>query len=367
MKGLYIHIPFCVRKCEYCDFVSFSGQEDRLEPYIDALVGEMKEYSGAAVDTVFIGGGTPSVLPARLIGKLCDAVKDNFNIANNYEWTTEANPGTLTNEKIRAILDGGINRVSLGVQSFNDKELKVAGRIHDAETAFNSVSDLNKAGFENISIDLMESLPYQTPESFKRTLETAVSLPVKHISVYSLIIEDGTPIKEKYNKGIYTLPDEDNDRELYHYTKDFLAEHGFYRYEISNYAIPGYESRHNLKYWDCDEYIGLGTSAASYLDGVRYSNTADLTEYLRGRYRSGERETLTRNDMIGEFMMLGLRKAEGVSEKEFRQRFGCAVESVYGEQLRKFIRLGVMERSGGSFRLTERGLDVANTVMCEFV
>lgn len=367
MKGLYIHIPFCVRKCEYCDFVSFSGQEERFGVYIDALTDEMTEYRGADIDTIFIGGGTPSVLPAQLINKLCGEVRDNFNIAADYEWTTEANPGTLTDEKIRAMLDGGINRVSLGVQSFNDKELKAAGRIHDAETAYNTVLKLNKAGFQNISIDLMESLPYQTTESFKRSLETAVALPIRHISVYSLIIEDGTPIKEKYDKGIYTMPDEDNDRELYHYTRAFLAEHGFERYEISNYAMPGYESRHNLKYWDCDEYIGLGAAAASYLDGVRYSNTHNLTEYLNGRYRSGERERLTRDDMTGEFMMLGLRKINGISSAEFQRRFGCTVENVYGAQLQKFLKLGVMEQSGGGYRLTERGLDVANAVMCEFV
>ncbi|MGN0180987.1 MAG: radical SAM family heme chaperone HemW [Candidatus Ornithomonoglobus sp.] len=367
MKGLYIHIPFCVRKCEYCDFVSFPGQEGRFEEYIDALIAEMAEYRGAAVDTVFIGGGTPSVLPPQLIAKLCAAVRDNFNISKDYEWTAEANPGTLTDEKIQAMLDGGINRMSLGVQSFNDKELKAAGRIHTAQTAYDTALKLNNAGFCNISIDLMESLPYQTAESFKQSLETAVSLPIKHISVYSLIIEDGTPIKEKYDKGIYTMPDEDNDRELYHYTKSFLAEHGFNRYEISNYAMPGCESRHNLKYWSCDEYIGIGAAAASYVGGARYCNTRDLPEYIAGNYRSGEKEILTREDMMGELMMLGLRKAEGVSVSEFKRRFGCAVESIYGAELKKFISLGAMERAGDCYRLTERGLDVANTVMCEFL
>ncbi|MGN0164387.1 MAG: radical SAM family heme chaperone HemW [Candidatus Ornithomonoglobus sp.] len=367
MKGLYIHIPFCVKKCEYCDFVSFPGQEERFEGYIDALIAEMAEYCGAAVDTVFIGGGTPSVLPPQLIAKLCGAVKDNFNIARDYEWTAEVNPGTLTDEKIQAMLDGGINRISLGVQSFNDRELKAAGRIHTAQTAYDTVLKLNNAGFCNISIDLMESLPYQTAESFKWSLETAVSLPIKHISVYSLIIEDGTPIKEKYDKGIYTMPDEDSDRELYHYTKSFLAEHGFKRYEISNYAMPDCESRHNLKYWNCDEYIGLGLAAASYLGRVRYSNTCDLSEYIAGNYRSGEKEILTREDMMGELMMLGLRKTEGVSAAEFKRRFGCAVESIYGAKLEKFISLGALERAGDYYRLTERGLDVANTVMCEFL
>ena len=367
MKGLYIHIPFCVKKCEYCDFISFPGYRERFEEYVDTLLNEMKEYRGATLDTVFIGGGTPSVLPPFLIEELCGAVKDNFNITMDCEWTAEANPGTLTGEKIQSMLDGGINRISLGVQSFNDRELRAAGRIHSAETAYNTVLKLSKAGFKNISIDLMESLPYQTPESFKQSLETAVSLPINHVSVYSLIIEDGTPIKEKYDKGIYSMPDEDSDRAMYHYTKSFLAKHGFHRYEISNYAMEGYKSRHNLKYWSCDEYIGIGTAAASYLDGARYVNTCDLEEYMSGSYRNGNKDVLTREDMMGEFMMLGLRKTEGISAAEFAGRFGCTIESIYGSALEKFISLGAVESFGDYYRLTDGGLDVANAVMCEFV
>ena len=367
MKGLYIHIPFCVKKCEYCDFISFAGCDSRFSEYIDALIKEMEEYSGAEIDTVFIGGGTPSLLAPEHISRLCDAVKNNFNLATDYEWTIEANPGTVTDLKTQAMLRGGINRISLGVQSFNDTELKAAGRIHDANTARETVMKLHKSGFRNISIDLMASLPYQTAESFERTLETAVSLPINHISVYSLIIEDGTPIQKKYSEGIYKIPDEDNDRALYHYTKRFLSEYGFNRYEISNYAIPGYESRHNLKYWDCDEYIGIGVAAASYTDGKRFSNTIDLEKYLRGEYRSGEVEILTNEDMIGEFMMLGLRKTCGVSAAEFERRFGKSIESVYGAQLDRFVQLAVMEHIDGRYRLTECGLDVANVVMCEFV
>ena len=367
MKGLYIHIPFCVKKCEYCDFVSFSGCESRFSEYIEALINEIKEYRGAEIDTVFIGGGTPSLLPPELIIRLCDAVRDNFKLATGYEWTIEANPGTVTESKIQAMLRSGINRISLGVQSFVDTELKAAGRIHDAKTAYETVMKLHKSGFRNVSIDLMASLPHQTMESFKRTLENAVSLPVKHISVYSLIIEDGTPIKKKYDDGIYQMPDEDNDRELYHCTKRFLEEHGFNRYEISNYAKMGYESRHNLKYWDCEEYIGIGVAAASYIDGRRFSNTTSLEEYLCGNYRGGECEILANEDMMGEFMMLGLRKTSGVSAEEFKRRFGKTIESVYGAQLDRFTGLGLMEYIEGYYRLTERGLDIANSVMCDFL
>lgn len=367
MKGLYIHIPFCVKKCEYCDFISFTGCESRFSEYIDALTDEMTEYRDTEIDTVFIGGGTPSLLTSELINRLCAAVKGNFRLAHDYEWTIEANPGTVTDLKIQAMLCGGINRISLGVQSFDNTELEAAGRIHNSETAYETVMKLYESGFHNISIDLMESLPYQTEESFRRSLETAVSLPIRHISVYSLIIEEGTPIKKKYDEGIYKMPDEDNDRKLYHYTKQFLAEYGFNRYEISNYAKPGYESRHNLRYWNCGEYIGLGVAAASYTDGRRFNNTENLERYLSGSFRSSEFEALTSEDMMGEFMMLGLRKTIGVSAADFEERFGKPIESIYGTQLGRFTRLGAMEYISGYYRLTERGLDVANTVMCEFV
>lgn len=367
MKGIYIHIPFCKKKCEYCDFVSFTGIENKIDEYLDALISEMGEYRGGDIDTIFIGGGTPSVLLPEQIERLCAAVRDNFNIADDYEWTIEANPGTMTESRVRAMLGGGINRISVGVQSFNDRELEACGRIHNAETAYRTINELHQWGFRNISLDLMASLPYQTEESFVKTLKTAMELPIKHISIYSLIIEDGTSIKKKYDDGIYEMPDEDNDRELYRRTRELLDEYGFWRYEISNYAMPGYESRHNLKYWNCEEYIGVGAAAASYLDGARYSNTTKLSEYIKGNYRSGEREILTSEDKMGEFMMLGLRKIKGISAEDFRERFGCTIESVYKKQLERFTALGVMEYCNGYYRLTERGLDVANSVMCEFV
>lgn len=367
MKGLYIHIPFCVRKCEYCDFVSYSGIENRIDEYLDALEVEAARRGGTSVDTVFIGGGTPTVLNAAQISRLCSIVRGNFELSSDAEWTAEANPGTLTDEKIKAMLEGGINRISVGVQSFNDRELKAAGRIHNAETAYNTVAELAKNGFENISIDLMASLPYQTAESFAKSIETAVSLPLKHISVYSLIIEDGTPIKKKYDDGVYSEPDEDADRELYAYTKSFLEKHGFFRYEISNYAKPGYESKHNMLYWNCGEYIGLGVAAHSYTLGERYSNTADINRYIAGSFADGERERLTKRDMMGEFMMLGLRMTRGVSCDEFFSRFGCGIGDVFGSEIRKHVSAGLLEYDGVMCRLTERGLDLANTVMCDFI
>lgn len=366
-RGLYIHIPFCARKCEYCDFVSFSGCEDKVDDYIAAVAAEADGYADSEIDTIFIGGGTPSLLREEQIERLCAIVRDRFKLAEGYEWTIEANPGTLTEGKLKAMLSGGINRISIGVQAFNDTELRAVGRIHNAESAEYAVMLAHSCGFKNISIDLMESLPYQTAESFKRTLECAAALPISHISVYSLIIEEGTPIKEKYDSGIYAVPDEAEDRALYHYTAKFLSEHGFNRYEISNYAKPGYESRHNLKYWDCEEYIGLGIAAASYLNGRRYTNTAGLDEYIGGDCRLKFEEKPDNEELMGEFMMLGLRKTAGVSKADFSKRFGCDIESVYGDILDRFVNIGVMDTDGECYFLSERGLDVANSVMCEFL
>ena len=366
MKGLYIHIPFCVRKCEYCDFVSFPGMERERDAYISALISEMELYKGERVDTVFIGGGTPTALAAGQLSRVLLAVRETFDIAPGAEITVEANPGTVTDDKISALLVGGVNRVSVGVQSFNDNELRAIGRIHDAAAAEETVEKLYTAGFKNISIDLMASLPYQTADSFKKSLERAVALPIKHISVYSLIIEDGTPIKQKYEDGVYSLPDEDADRELYHFTAEFLKRRGFERYEISNYAVPGYESAHNLKYWDCAGYLGIGLAAHSYLDGVRRYNTSDIKKYLSGSF--GEDEvTLTDEDKRGEYMMLGLRKTAGVSAAAFKDMFGIGLYDAYKDEIDKFTRAGALEFSGGLLRLTERGLDIANTVMCEFI
>ena len=366
MKGLYVHIPFCVKKCDYCDFVSFSDCNEYFDEYIYALSAEMKTYKDTDIDTVFIGGGTPSILSTKQIEMLCYGISDNFNIDRNAEWTMEINPGTVSAEKIQAMLMGGVNRASVGVQSFNDCELKAVGRIHNSKTAYDTVNTLYNEGFRNISIDLMQSLPFQTEKSLRQTLDTALSLPITHISVYSLIIEENTPIKEKYDNGIYKTPDDDYDRDLYKLTGKLLAECGFNQYEISNYAKSGFESKHNLKYWNCDEYIGIGVAAHSYVGNVRYYNTSDLSEYLKGVTRVDEVQ-LSRNDKMGEFMMLGLRKNEGVNTDEFYNRFGVYPCDIWQTTLDKFTKLGLMAKDGGFYKLTDRGRDVSNSVMCEFV
>lgn len=366
MKGLYIHIPFCKHKCLYCDFVSFADSCNKTGEYLDVLIKEMDAYKGEKVNTVFIGGGTPSVLSCDEIARLLNGIKDRFILDPDVEITMEINPGTVDEDKLKSMQRGGVNRVSVGVQSFNDNELKAIGRIHNGETAIATVKALEAMGFSNISIDLMMSLPYQTEDSFKDNLEIAVGLPINHISIYSLIIEENTPIYNKYKSGEFTEPDEDMDRILYKYTKEYLKENGFNRYEISNYAKDGYSSRHNLKYWNCEEYIGIGLNAHSYVGGVRYYNTPDFDKYLSGEFREGK-DVLTMEDRRGEFMMLGLRKCEGVDINEFKTLFSKDIKDCYGDVIGKFTTLNALEMAGDRLRLTDYGMDISNTVMCEFL
>ena len=365
MKGLYIHIPFCKQKCKYCDFVSFPCMEDTADKYVDALKREAEQYRGEKIDTIFIGGGTPSILTPKQIEEVTKMCFDVFDAASDCEFTTEANPGTIDDDKIKAMLNGGINRISVGVQSFNDDELKKIGRIHDAKTAYNTICHLDKMGFQNIHLDIMTALPSQTCESLNNTLNTAVSLPVKHISAYSLIIEDGTPIEKEYSKGLLDIPNEDTDREMYMYTVDFLSKNGFKQYEIKNFAKDGYECRHNVKYWTGEEYIGLGTAAHSYIGNCRFYNTSDINEYIGG----AEKEVieLTENDKIAEFMITGLRMNRGVSETDFKSRFGKDINDVFASEFDKFIKLGLMQYIDGRYSLTLDGINVSNSILCEFV
>lgn len=365
MKGLYIHIPYCRQKCKYCDFVSYPCMEETADEYIKALEREADEYRGEKIDTIFLGGGTPSLLSPYQTEKICKICFETFNVSNSYEFTSEANPGTLNNDKIRAMLDGGINRLSLGVQSFNDDELKKIGRIHNGKDAYNTICNAEKIGFKNISLDLMTSLPGQTENTLKKTLETAVNLPVKHISAYSLILEDGTILEKEYSKGLITLPNEDDDRKMYEYVVSFFEQNGFNQYEISNFARDGYESRHNIKYWTGEEYIGLGVAAHSYLGDVRFYNTNDVNDYINGSKR--EVTHLSKEDKISEFMITGLRMKKGISKSDFKTRFGIDLESLYGRELEKFTSLGLMKFDGDRYSLSLDGINVSNSILCEFV
>lgn len=366
MPGVYIHVPFCVQKCKYCDFVSFANRSEYRDRYIESLADEMKKYKGEYADTVFIGGGTPTSLSAIGLDRLLSYTNENFCIADGAEFTVEANPGTVDGEKLEILKRNGVNRISIGVQSFCDGELKKIGRIHTAKEADDAIDAARACGFDNVSIDIISALPGQTLESFKRTLYHAVEKNPDHISCYSLILEKNTPLYAEYESGELILPDEDTEREMYDFACDFLDKNGYAQYEISNFAKKGKESRHNIKYWQCSEYIGLGASAHSYYKGKRFSNTCDLSSYLSGKYRLENEEELSLEDKIEEFMIMGLRMMCGVNRNEFKKRFNIALDDVYKSEIEKFTKGGFLEDDGMNIRLTKRGIPVSNSVMCEF-
>lgn len=398
MKNLsiYIHIPFCVRKCLYCDFLSAPAHDGGMENYVNLLLREIEEqsifYGDHRVVSIFLGGGTPSLLPAGETGRILERVRDRFAVAEDAEITIECNPGTVTAEKLANYITHGINRLSIGLQSTEDEELKRIGRIHDYDTFLETYRLAREAGFGNINIDLMAGLPGQSIESYRKTLERVVSLAPEHISAYSLILEEGTPLY--VNRKSYTFPDEDEDREMYELTEKVLGQAGFWCYEISNYAREGRECRHNMVYWRRGDYAGFGLGASSMVGNVRWKNPdgqADYEAYVermtavdesRGVYSEEtqaeraarmtiagacEVQPLTVQEQMEEFMFLGLRLTEGVDLGEFRQYFGKSADEIYGKQIRTFTGQRLMEREGERLRLTPRGIDVSNTVFAAFL
>lgn len=365
--GLYIHIPFCLKKCKYCDFTSFCNKEQYFDLYIDELIKEAYEYKGLKTDTIFIGGGTPTALSSPQLEKFLSSIHSLFTVEKNCEISIEANPKTLDAEKLNIIKKYGVNRLSIGVQSFNNKELSAIGRIHNSETAISTVSAIKKAGFENFNLDLMSDLPLQTESSFLNSLNTAISLQPTHISCYSLILEENTPLFSEYQNGIYKPSDDEFDRNLYHLAVSTLKKYGYERYEISNFSKPGYECRHNIKYWSCDEYIGLGVSAHSYFKGKRYYNTSSLSAYLNGKYHEPDVAVLSLEDKISDYIIMKLRMDEGISEKHFYELFGRDFHTTYNKQIDKFLKNNLMERRDGIIRLTDSGIDISNSILCEFV
>ena len=322
------------------------------------------------VDTVYIGGGTPSAIEAGFITELLDAVYATYRVADDAEITIEVNPGTVGTSDFQTYKSAGINRVSIGAQSFDPVMLEFLGRIHSAEDAKRCVLEAKDAGFENIGIDLIFGIPGQTQDGFQHDLETAVSLAPSHLSYYSLQIEEKTPLYDAQMKGQFEPFDEVIDRQMYHAAKEFLAEKGFLQYEISNSAIPGKESRHNLKYWSLEPYAGFGVSAHSYINGLRISNTSDLTSYLKAENDQEMTDWMHRNtsaDDMSEFIFLGLRRTSGIELSSFTSRFGKNFWDLYGEETKMLIGRGLLEENSGSLRLTSRGLDVANIVFREYV
>lgn len=373
--GLYLHIPFCIQKCGYCDFLSAPAGREEREAYVQALEREIRSYGDFAgsyrVSTVFVGGGTPSCLEASQTERIFEAVKDTFEIERMPEISMEMNPGTVTKEKLQAYKNCGINRLSIGLQSVRDSNLRLLGRIHTYEEFLESFRLAREAGFQNINVDLISSLPGQTEESWREELKTAAELSPEHISVYQLILEEGTPFYEKYAAHPELLPDEETSRAIYQATEEVLGQYGFHQYEISNYAKEGRECRHNLKYWERDDYLGLGLGAASMVRNIRMNNTGDMKTYLE---KCGEPKTM-RTDVqfleeprqIEEFMFLGLRKTRGISKKEFRRVFGRDIELVYEKALKKLFSSGMLLEKKDRLYLSKEGVLLSNAVLSEFL
>lgn len=381
---LYIHIPFCVRKCEYCDFLSAPAPSGVQKAYLETLVREIQGFfpTGQRISSVFFGGGTPSLLPSAEIGRVMEALHRKFVILPDAEISIECNPGTAELEKLRDYHSFGINRLSLGLQSADNRELRLLGRIHTWEQFQRTFDAARTAGFSNINVDLMSALPGQTVRSWRRTLEQVLALSPEHISAYSLIVEEGTPFCEKYAEDAKKraageepelLPSEEEERHMYYMTQELLALDGMRRYEISNYAREGYECRHNTGYWRGIPYAGFGLGAASLLElsggggMARYRNPERMEEYLAGDFKNRECIRLTVKDQMEEFMFLGLRLTDGVSAAEFNKKFGVPIETVYGSVLERQIGQKLLERKADRIRLTGLGMDVCNTVMEKFL
>lgn len=373
--GLYIHIPFCVKKCEYCDFLSWNAGEEERQQYVAALLSEIESYrecaKGYRVSTIFIGGGTPSVLLPKQMEDILQKIYEIFELERRPEITIEVNPGTVDEEKLQCYKENGVNRLSMGLQSVKDEKLRLLGRIHTYQEFAESYELARKVGFDNISIDLISSVPGQTLQEWKEELEIAAVQNPEHISVYQLIIEEGTPFYEKYAEHPELLPDEETSREIYLWTGRFLKEAGYEQYEISNYAKPGKESRHNLKYWERGDYLGLGLGAASMVRNIRMSNTKDMKTYLercdKPKTMREDVQFLEEPRQMEEFMFLGLRKTRGVSKKEFRRIFGREMDMVYEKALHKCLENGMLLEHKDRIFLSEEGTLLSNMVLSEFL
>lgn len=370
---LYIHIPFCVKKCAYCDFLSGPSDMETRETYIELLSKEIrlakdkaKEYE---ISTIFFGGGTPSILTGEQLERIMKAIRETFTIRKDVEITLEMNPGTVTEEKLSSYKKSGINRLSIGLQSVHDEELRLLGRIHSYEQFLETFHAARAAGYSNINVDLISAIPGQTVESWKETLQTILTLNPEHISAYSLIIEEGTPFYEKYGEGMEgekELPDEEAEREIYWQTKKLMEEAGYHRYEISNYAKNGFECRHNVGYWNRTPYLGFGIGAASLFEECRFTNP-DKVEDWGNCLETKEAQALSMEEQMEEFMFLGLRMMQGVSKAEFEKKFGVAMEEIYKNQIFDLQKKGLLKEMGDNICLTEKGIDVSNAVFVEFL
>lgn len=373
--ALYLHVPFCVQKCLYCDFLSMPAKETVQQKYVATLLRELEYWRHRIagkyeVSSIYLGGGTPTVLLPACLQRIGDTLQQ-FPVTDRLEFSMEVNPGTLTLEHILAMQKMGVNRVSLGLQSAQNQELRDLGRIHTYEEFVESYKLLLEYGFSNLNIDLMAGIPGQTIEHYADTLERVLSLRPNHISAYSLIVEEGTPFYEMDQEGILQLPSEETDRLMYAMTTERLSIEGYERYEISNYARPGFACLHNQAYWKMEEYLGVGLGAASYLGGKRFSNERDLETYLSQEEGCHGKEShlLSRQEEMEEFVFLGLRMKQGISMEEYRKRFGTDFYQIYQEILPGLFQNGLLAENGNHDRiyLTDRGIDVSNTVLAQFL
>jgi oxygen-independent coproporphyrinogen-3 oxidase len=370
--GLYIHIPFCIKKCRYCDFLSFSySDKDLIWAYVNTLVSEIRRQSKEydyRVDSIFIGGGTPTLVDAEHIWKILDGIYRSFQVESNVEITIESNPKTLSKEKLKAYHGMNINRLSMGVQSLNDGLLDLLGRTHSAKDFYNNYEDARIIGFDNINLDLIFSIPGQTVSIWVETLNKVLELNPEHISFYSLQLEEDTQFYKMYEEGKFNLIDDETDRFMYHKALSLMKEKGYIHYEISNVARPGYECRHNLKYWSMENYLGLGLGAHSYINGYRFANLGDIKEYIDGTEKVDWFHRNSEKDDITEYIITGLRKIEGISLKDFERRYRANLCDLYKESIDKHRKDGLLEiDTNGSLKLTMLGIDIANKVLVDFV
>lgn len=373
--GLYIHIPFCMSKCYYCDFLSKANQENYFTAYVHALENEIIGYQSLleeySINSIFIGGGTPTILPIEALQRILIKIQECFSIDSKVEITVESNPGTLSYRMLQGLKEVGVNRLSIGLQTFQNKLLQKIGRVHTSEQFLKNYETALKIGFENINMDLIFGLPEQKIEHWEEDLKKAIQLNPAHLSCYSLIVEEGTTFFDMQEKGELLLPTEEENLYMYQMCIQFLQQAGYNHYEISNFSKPGKQCIHNIKYWCCDEYIGFGLGAHSYFQGVRYHNVYSLEDYIRKSHDiekiKKDKERISTKEAYEEFMFLGLRLIEGVSKEEFYQRFQISMEEIYGSVLQKLIKLNLLKEEKNNVKFTKRGLEVGNLVFEQFL
>lgn len=374
-RGLYLHFPFCIRKCSYCDFPSFSGKEEYMVPYLDALLKEIGSYDEKTekyrINTIFMGGGTPTLFSGQELSKVLEKCRDCFSLDEDAEITIELNPGTADFEKLLLLRKSGFNRLSIGLQAWQDKHLKLLGRIHTAQQFADTVAWAQKAGFDNINADVIFGIPGQSLEDWLDTLSKTAALNVSHISAYSLMIEEGTYFHNLKRKGILGEVAENVERKMYHKGAEFLEQLGFNRYEISNFAKQGFECRHNLNYWRHGEYIGCGSGAHQYLKGVRSSNTPYIKAYIDRVNKSGKAavnsEKINKDQELFETLMLGFRLTEGINKNEFRNRFGFSLNKRFSDRIEALKQKGLICEDETAIRPTARGFDFQNYIALTFL